>query len=110
MPKIRGQRPQPGMNAGLMERLARLQDDMREAHEALGQERISVSAGGDAVRVVIDGQQRLHEICIAPEALADRAMLQDMLVAAINSAIEQSQTLAAKRMQDLSGALGLPGM
>jgi len=98
------------MNAGLMERLARLQDDMREAHEALGQERLVVSAGGDAVRVVIDGQQRLHEISIAPEALADRAMLQDMLVVAINSAIEQSQTLAAKRMQDLGGALGLPGM
>jgi hypothetical protein len=110
MPKMKGQRPQPGMNAGLMERLAKLQDDMKEAHEALGQERLTVSAGGDAVKVVIDGQQHLHEIQIAPEALADREMLQDMLVAAINNALEQSQTLAAQRMQGLSGALGLPGM
>lgn len=110
MPKLKGQRPQPGMNAGLMERLAKLQDDMREAHEALGKEHLVVSTGGEAVRVVIDGQQRVHAIHIAPEALADREMLQDMLVAAINSAVEQSQALAAQRMQGLSRALGLPGM
>lgn len=50
MPKIKGQRPQPGVNAGLMERLAKLQDEMKEAHEALGKERLEVSVGGEAVR------------------------------------------------------------
>lgn len=110
MPKIKGQRPQPGMNAGLMERLAKLQDEMKEAHEALGRERLEVSVGGGAVRVIIDGQQRLHAIHIAPEALADREMLQEMLVAAINSALEQSQTLAAQQLQSINSAIGLPGL
>jgi DNA-binding protein YbaB len=37
-------------------------------------------------------------------------MLQDLLVAVVNHAIEQSQTLAAERLQGLAGGLGLPGM
>ncbi len=110
MAKMRGHRPPPGANAGLMERLAKLQDDMVQAQEALAQERLTVAAGGEAVRIVIDGRQRIHAIHIAPEALADRELLQDMLVVALNNALEQSQTLAAERLQGLSGALGLPGM
>lgn len=110
MPKMKGNRPQPGMNAGMMERLAKLQEDMMQAQEELAKEQITVTAGGDAVKVVIDGRQRVHQIEIAPEALADREMLQDMLLAAVNNALEQSQTLAAQRLQGLGGALGLPGL
>jgi hypothetical protein len=110
MAKMKGGRPEPGVNQGLMERLAKLQDDMMQAQEALGEERITVTAGGDAVKVVIDGRQRLHSVEIKPEALGERELLQDMLVVAINNALEQSQTLAAQRLQGLSGGLGLPGM
>jgi DNA-binding protein YbaB len=73
-----------------------------------------VSLGGEAVQVVIDGQQRLHKITLAADALAaaqeDREMLEELLVAAVNSALEQSQTLAAARLQGLSSGLGLPGL
>lgn len=112
MAKLKGHRPPPGMNAGLMERLARLQDEMKQAQDQLAQERLTVQAGGGAVKVVIDGRQRLHQIEIAPEALAqgDREMLQDLLVVALNNALEQSQTLAAERLQGLNAGLGLPGL
>jgi DNA-binding protein YbaB len=43
-------------------------------------------------------------------AQQDREMLEDMLVAAVNNALEQSQTLAADRLQGLSSGLGLPGL
>jgi DNA-binding protein YbaB len=90
--------------------MAKVQQEMLRAHEQLSEERIMVSAGGDAVQVVIDGKQRLHQIVISPDALAqgDVALLQDLLVAAVNNAIEQSQTLAAERLQGLTGRLGLP--
>jgi hypothetical protein len=99
------------VNAGLMERMAKLQDEMMRTQEELGAERITVEAGGGAVKVVIDGRQRLHEIRIAPEvfAQADPEMLQDVLLVAINEALEKSQTRAAERLQGLSG-LGLPGL
>lgn len=112
MAKIKGHRPPPGLNAGLMERIAKLQDEMRQAQDELAERRLSVQAGGGAVTIVIDGRQRVHQIEIAPEVLAqgDREMLQDLLVAALNNALEQSQTLAAERLQGLNAALGLPGL
>lgn len=106
--------PRPASNPGgdFMQKIARMQEEMMQAQEQLGEERVTVSAGGGAVKVVIDGKQRLHQIVISPDALAqgDVEMLQDLLVAAVNNAIEQSQTLAAERLQGLTGSLGLPGM
>jgi DNA-binding YbaB/EbfC family protein len=113
MAKNKGMRPPPGMGAGLMDKLNQMQSEMKRVQEELAHERLTISAGGDAVQVVIDGQQRLHHITLSPEALqaalADRAMLEDLLVAAINSALEQSQTLAAERLRGLSAGLALPG-
>lgn len=111
MSKTKGNRP-PGLNAGLLNKINEMQARMMQAREALAQERLTVSVGGDAVQVVIDGRQQLHHIRIAPEALAqgDLEMLQDLLVAAVNSAIEQSQALAAERLRDLGSSLDLPGL
>jgi DNA-binding protein YbaB len=83
---------------------------MKAMHEALANERISATAGGGAVRVTVNGQQRLIAVEIAPEALADAGLLSDMLIVAANSALEQSQALAAERLNALSGGLGLPGL
>ena len=113
MPKGKAQGP-PGMSGGLMDKLAKMQAEMQRVQDELAQERLTITAGGEAVTVVIDGQQRVHHITISPEALAaaqdDRDMLQDLLVVAINSALEQSQTMAADRLQGLSAGLGLPNL
>lgn len=112
MAKPKTPRPATGLGGDLVQKIAKMQEEMMQAQEQLGEERLTVTAGGDAVKVVIDGKQRLHQIVISPDALAqgDVEMLQDLLVAAVNNAIEQSQTLAAERLQGLAGGLGLPGM
>lgn len=114
MPKSRGLQPPPGMGGDLLGKLAKMQEEMRRVQAELGDERLTVTVGGGAVQVVIDGQQRLHQVTVSPEALAaaqeDREMLQDLLVLAVNNALEQSQTLAAERLQGLSSGLGLPGL
>jgi len=114
MGKIKGQRPPPGMSGGLAEKLAEMRERMERAQDELAEERLTVSAGGEAVTVVIDGRQHLHHLLISPEALAaaqaDRQMLEALLVVAVNNAIEQSQTLAAERLQELTGNLSLPGL
>lgn len=99
--------------AGWMEQLARVKDEMIRVQEELAGERITVSAGGEAIKVVIDGQQRLHQLTISPQALvaaqSDAKILQDLLLLALNQAIEQSQTLAAERLQGLTGEMDMPG-
>jgi DNA-binding YbaB/EbfC family protein len=114
MTKGKGLQLPPGLGGGLMDKLNQMQAEMKRAQDELAQERLTISAGGDAVQVVVDGQQRLHHLTISPEALqaalTDREMLEDLLVAAVNSALEQSQTLAAERLRGLSAGLGLPGL
>ena len=104
----------PSLNSGLLDKLMQMQNEMKNAQDELAGERVTISVGGDAVQVVIDGQQRVHHITLSAEAVTaaqqDREMLEDMLVAAVNNALEQSQMLAAERLQGLSQGLGLPGL
>jgi len=105
---------EPSLGGGLLDKLMQMQNEMKNAQAELADQRVTISVGGDAVQVVIDGQQRVHHITLSAEAVAaaqqDREMLEDMLVAAVNNALEQSQMLAAERLQDLSQGLGLPGL
>jgi DNA-binding YbaB/EbfC family protein len=97
---------------GLAQQIQRMQQDMIKAQEELAHETLEVSAGGGAVTVVITGHQRIQSIILKPEVVdpEDIEMLQDMLVAAVNQAIEQSQAMAAQRLEGLTGGLSLPGL
>ena len=110
----RGKGPRmPQMGGGnMMAKLAKVQEEMVKTQEALAHERLTVTAGGGAVTVVISGAQRVQSIAVTPELLAsgDVEMVGDILVAAINDAIEKSQVLAAERLNAVTGGLGLPGM
>ena len=68
---------------------------------------MSVTAGGGAIEVTITGQQQLTAVKIDPEVVdpEDVEMLQDLIVAAVNEALEQSKALAAERMGALTGGL-----
>lgn len=118
MAKKKGGVPGGGnMNqAAMMKQLQKMQQDMVEAQEALEQETVEVSVGGGALTVVITGHQRIQNITINPEVIDTDDEdwvndLQDLLVAAVNQAIEQSQTMAAERMESITGGLGgMPGL
>ncbi len=96
----------------LLQQLQRLQEEMVKTKEALAQETLTVTAGGGAITVVITGDQRVRSIAIDPTLLSagDIEMLQDLLVAAINQAIERSQAHAAERLNALAGQMGLSGL
>jgi hypothetical protein len=106
---------QGGMG-GMMAQIQKMQQDMAEAQEQLEHETVEVSVGGGALTIVITGHQRVQSIKVNP-ALIDTseedwvADLEDLLVAAVNQAIEQSQTMAAERMERITGGLGnMPGL
>lgn len=92
-----------------MSQFQEMQTQMAAQQEALANETVSVTAGGGAITIVITGHQRIQSIEIEPELVdpEDIEMLQDMLVAVVNASIEQSQAMAAKKMEGLTGGLGL---
>ena len=96
----------------MMRQMQRLQEEMRKAQEALGEETITVTAGGGAITVVMTGQQRVQSISIASEVVDpdDVEMLEDLVTAAVNEALQTSQDLAAERMGALTGGLNIPGL
>jgi len=116
MSKGRGKGPMMprggGGSAGMMQQIQKLQEEMTKAQEELGQETVEVSVGGGTVTVVMTGQQQVRSIQIAPEVVdpEDIEMLQDLVTAAVNEAIEKSQGLAAERLGGLAGGLNLPGL
>jgi len=102
----------PSMGGGMMKQLQKLQEEMVKTQEALAEETLTITAGGGAVTVVITGQQRIKSVTLKPEIVnpEDIEMLQDLIVAAINEAIEASQTHAASKLQGLTGGLNIPGL
>lgn len=105
-----------GGMGGMMAQLQKMQRDMSEAQQQLETETVEVSVGGGALKIVITGHQRVQSIQIDPqmvdtsddEWLTD---LQDLLVAAVNQSIEQSQAMAAAKMESITGGLGnIPGL
>jgi nucleoid-associated protein EbfC len=97
--------PSPG---NMLAQVQQMQAEMARTQAALADETVSVTAGGGAITVVISGHQRIQSIEIDPELIDpnEKEMLQDMLVAAMNQAIEQSQALSAARLEGVTGSVG----
>ena len=92
----------------MLRQVQQMQDRMSKVQTELETERVEASAGGGAVRAVASGTQRLVSVTIDPEAASDTEMLQDLVVAAVNEAMEKSKQLAASKMQAVASGLGLP--
>lgn len=95
--------------SNLLSQVQEMQQQMAAQQDALADETVTVTAGGGVITIVITGHQRLKSITIQPEVVDpdDVEMLQELLVAAVNAAIEQSQALAAEKMEGLTGGMGL---
>ena len=92
----------------MLKQVQQMQDRMAKVQAELENETVEASAGGGAVRVVATGTQKVTSVVIDPAAAEDTEMLQDLVVAAVNEAMELSKQLAATRMQAVASGLGLP--
>jgi nucleoid-associated protein EbfC len=106
-----GNKGKPMNPQNMLSQMQAMQQQMVEAQEALANEMVTVTAGGGAISIVISGHQRVQSITINPELIdpEEVEMLQDLLVAAVNSAIEQSQAMSAQRMEGITGGLNMGG-
>jgi nucleoid-associated protein EbfC len=92
---------------GMMGQLQKLQEQLQEAQAKLADETVTGTAGGGAIKVVVTGDQRCVSVEVDAEMLKDGdvEMIQDMLLAAINNALDESRNLAAERLGPLAGGL-----
>lgn len=92
----------------MLERLQGLQQEMLDAQEEIAEQTFTATAGGGIVEAVVTGDRKVVELTIEPEVVDpdDVEMLQDLVIAAINKAMEQIDEAGADRMTDLTGGLG----
>ena len=100
-------RPAGDAGNGMMQQIQRLQQQLAEAQAQLAQETVTASSGGGVVKVTVTGDQKCRSVEISPELLkeGDLEMLQDLVLSAVNLALEQSRTLASERLGPLTGGL-----
>jgi hypothetical protein len=94
-------------SGGMMAQLQKMQQQLAEAQEKLAEETITATAGGGAIKVVMTGDQKCRSVEINPDLLkeADAEMLQDLVLSAVNMALDQSRELQQKLMGPLAGGL-----
>ena len=97
-----------------MQQLQQMQQKMAEAQAALENKTVSEETGGGMVRATMTGSQRLMKLEIKPEAIdaADTAMLEDLIITAVNKAIESSKAMAARDMEAATAGMmpNIPGL
>ena len=100
-------RPMGGQSGGMMQQIQRLQQQMAEAQEKLTQETVTATAGGGAIKVTMTGDQKCRSVEIDPTMLkdADAEMLQDLVLTAVNLALDKSRELQQQVMGPLAGGL-----
>ncbi len=95
-----------------MRQAQELQAKLARAQQELNNMTVEASSGGEAVKVTINGQQKIQSIKISPEAInsADVELLEDLVLTAVSEAITKSQELAVKHLEGLTGGLKIPGL
>ncbi|MBL7199300.1 MAG: YbaB/EbfC family nucleoid-associated protein [Anaerolineae bacterium] len=96
----------------MQQQVMQLQEQMVQTQDALKDEEVAATSGGGVVTVVANGHQEILSIVIDPEVVdpEDVEMLQDLILAAVNEALESSRNLASERMSALTGGLNIPGL
>jgi DNA-binding YbaB/EbfC family protein len=97
---------------GMMKQAQKLQARMVEMQAELGNRTVSAQAGGGMVEAVVNGRQELLSLRIDPEVAVpdDVEMLQDLILAAINEALNRSREMMAAEMSKLTGGMQIPGL
>ncbi len=95
----------------LLQQAQKLQGSFKQMQNQMENQKIEGAAGGGMVRAVVNGKQELLEIRIDPDVLdsKDTEMLEELVTAAVNNALEKSRAMLGEEMNRLTGGMSLPG-
>lgn len=94
----------------MMKQVKKMQAEMLKAQEELGNKTVEGTAGGGVVTVTANGHKKVLGISIQPEAVDpdDVEMLEDLILAAVNDALNKAEELATENMSRFTSGMGLP--
>jgi nucleoid-associated protein EbfC len=94
----------------MVKQAQKMQKQMTEMQARLAEERFEATAGGGAVRAVVDGKQRLCELKIDPKALEDGdvTLIEDLVLAAVSEAQSASEKHMNESLGKITGGFPLP--
>lgn len=104
---------------GMLKQVQKMQEKMQEVQNELENKFVTEEAGGGMVKVTVSGKLQLTKISIEKEVInpEDTEMLEDLIVAAVNKAVDSAQKMAQEEMQKATSGmipnipgLNLPGM
>ena len=101
-----------GQLAGLMRQAQQMQDKLKKAQDALAELTVEGQSGSGLVKVVMTGKHQLRSVTIDPSLMTtdpdDRETLQDLLVAALNEAVNKVEAESNSRMSAATAGMPLP--
>ncbi len=97
-----------GQLAGLMKQAQQMQGNMQKMQEQLAQIEVEGRAGAGAVQVVMNCRHEVRRVLIAPDAMCDREMLEDLIAVAVNDAARKAETTSQEKMASVTAGLPLP--
>ena len=99
-----------GNMQAMMKKVQKMQAEMGKMQEELKTRTLETTAGGGAIKVVVNGDKQLISLSIDPSAVdpEDVEMLQDMILAAANEALRKADEMTQKEMGKLTSGMGLP--
>jgi DNA-binding YbaB/EbfC family protein len=101
---------QLGQMAGLLQQLPKIKEEMERLQQRLGQLVAEGDAGAGMVKVRVNGKMEVLSCSISEEVfrLNDREMLEDLIKAAVNQALERARQQAAEETGKMAAGFGLP--
>ncbi len=97
-----------GNLAGLMQQAQKMQQDMQQAQEELAKLEVTGEAGGGLVKVVMTGEHAVRRLHIDPSLLDDAEMLEDIVTAAVNDAVNRISSAKQEKMAGMTSGISLP--
>ncbi|MBS7457646.1 YbaB/EbfC family nucleoid-associated protein [Coralloluteibacterium stylophorae] len=97
-----------GNIAQLMQQAQKMQENLKRAQEELGNIEVTGQSGGGLVQVTVTGKMEARRVRIDPQALGDAEMLEDLVAAAFNDAVNKVNTESQSRMSAATAGMPLP--
>ena len=100
------------MNLDRLNQARELKSKLDKVQKELSDIIVEANSGKGAVKVTIDGQQKIQSIEISPKVIDPEKpeLLEELVLKAVNEALAKSQKVAAKQLKGLTGGLKIPGL
>lgn len=99
-----------GEMAKMIQKAKDIQNQMKQMKADMAETEFEASSPGGQVRAVVSGDSQLKKISISPDALKDRELLEDQILCAVRTAIDNAKTASRAKIAEITGGLNIPGL